>query len=75
MIIKFIHFWFPSDHALLTINIIIEKEFIQDRKHIIIENFEEECKFVNDFMRRFRNIDTSNIVDKKNSQKHSSRIC
>ena len=56
--------WFPSDHALLTINIIIEEEFIQNKRCTIIKNSEEKFEFVNNFMRRFRNINIANIVDK-----------
>ena len=35
----------PSDYAFLTVDIIIEEEFIQDKQRTIIKNSEEEEKF------------------------------
>ena len=34
------------DHTLLTINIIIIKEYIQTKKHITVKNSEEEINFL-----------------------------
>ena len=56
--------WFSSDHTLLTINVIIKKEFILRRKHTIIKNSKEESEFIEDFTRRFRNIGMMFITDK-----------
>ena len=59
----YLELWFPSDHAPLTIDIIIEEEFILKKKCTIVKNSEEEFKFVKDFIRKFRSIDTVNITD------------
>ena len=56
--------WFPSDHTLLTVNILIKKEFILKRKCTIIRNSEEKFKFMEGFTRRFGNIDIMFIADK-----------
>ena len=55
---------FPSDHAPLTIDIIIDEEFIQVKRYTIIKSSEEETKFMFDLIKGFKNIDTSNISDK-----------
>ena len=56
--------YFPSDHAPLTMNIIIEEEFIPKKKYTIVKNSEEESKFVEDFIRKFRSFDTVKITNK-----------
>jgi len=56
--------WFSSDYTLLTINIIIKKEFILRRKHTIIKNSKEKSEFIEDLTRRFRNIGMMLITDK-----------
>jgi len=55
---------FPSDYIPLTVDIIIEEEFIQDKRHTIIKNSEDKFKFVNNFIIKFKNINTTNIFDK-----------
>ena len=55
---------FPSNHAPLTVNIIIKKEFIPKKKHTIIKKSEEESKFVEDFIRKLRSFNIVNITDK-----------
>jgi len=41
------------------ISIIIEEEFIQERKQSIVRNSEEEKEFVNELRNRISNIDTT----------------
>jgi len=53
-----------SDHAPLTIDIIIKKIFIQKKNYTIVKNSEKEFKFVENFIRKFGSIDTVNISDK-----------
>ena len=55
--------WFPSNHTPLIVNIIINKIFIQDKRHIIVKNSQEEIEFLTNLIKGFRNIDTSNIPD------------
>ena len=55
---------FPSDHTPLTIDIVIDEEFIQVKRYTIIKSSEEETKFMFDLIKGFRNINTSNISDK-----------
>jgi len=55
---------FLSDHAPLTMNIIIKKEIIPKKKHTIIKNSEEESEFVKNFIRKFRSINIVNITNK-----------
>lgn len=47
------------DHASLTVNITINKEFIQDKWRTIIKNNEEKKFFVNDFRNSIYNINIS----------------
>jgi len=54
---------FPSDYASLTINIIINKKFIQVKWHTIIKN-SKEVNFISDLIKGFKNINTSNIPNK-----------
>ena len=53
---------FLSDHTSLTINIIIEKEFIQQKRCIIIKNSKDESEFIYDFIKTFQNINIRNII-------------
>jgi len=52
-----------SDHALLTITILIIKEYIQMKKHMIIKNSKEEKIFVNKVIKAIKDIDTSNLFN------------
>jgi len=56
---------YPSDHTPLTINIIIDKEFIQVKRCTIVKNSKEESNFMSDFIKNFRIIKTLNISDKE----------
>ena len=52
-----------SDYALLSINIIIKEELIQDKKQTIIKNSKEGKEFVNEFRGRIGYIGIVNIWD------------
>ena len=52
-----------SNHILLTINIIIRKNFIQDKYQTIIKNSEKEREFVIELKNKVDNIDTTDIPD------------
>ena len=54
-----------SDHTLLTVNIIISKEFIQDKRRIIVKNSKEEARFIKELTSRVECIDITNISDCK----------
>jgi len=56
--------WSPLDHTSLTVNIIIDKEVIQDKWQTIIKNSKEENGFINELKNTIDNIDTSNISDR-----------
>ena len=43
---------------------LIDKEFIQDKRHTIMKNSQEEIEFTTNFIKGFRNINTLNISDK-----------
>ena len=55
------YLWGPSDHALLSVYIMIEEELIQEKKPAIIKNNIKEKEFINGLISRVGNIDTSNI--------------
>ena len=59
-------FWGLSDHASLLVYIIIEEEFIQEKKLAIIKNNEQERKFMNSLKSRVENINTTNIYSYEN---------
>ena len=50
-----------SDHAFSTVDIIINKEFIQDKQCTIIKNNKEDDDFIKKLKNAIGNIDTSNI--------------
>jgi len=52
---------FLSDHAFLSVYIIIKKEFIQEKKLAIVKNSKEEKEFVNCLKSRVGNINMTNI--------------
>jgi len=54
--------WYLSDHASLIVDISIVKEFIQDKKHIITKNSEEEEKFTFSFIKWFRSIMSRSLM-------------
>ena len=55
---------FLLDNALLTINISIDKEFIQEEQQTIIKNSEEKSKFIIDLIEAIGRIETTIIMDK-----------
>ena len=55
---------FLLDNALLTINISIDKEFIQEEQQTIIINSEEKSKFIIDLIEAIGRIETTIIMDK-----------
>ena len=55
---------FLLDNAPLTINISIDKEFIQEEQQTIIKNSEEESKFIIDLIEAIGRIETTIIMDK-----------
>jgi len=57
--------WNPSNYAFLTVNIIISKEFIQDKWWTIIKNSVKEKDFINELKNIVGNINTTNISDSK----------
>jgi len=55
----------PFNHALLSVHIVIKKEFIQEKKLTIIKNSKEEKEFINKLRNRISCIDTTNILNHK----------
>jgi len=55
----------PSNHTLLFVNIIIEEEFIEDKRQTIIKNSIDKEKFVNELKNRVEYINLVNIPDCK----------
>ena len=53
-----------SDHASLTVDIIINKEFIQDKQCTIIKNSKEDDDFIKKLKIAIGNIDISNISNR-----------
>ena len=53
-----------SDHALLTINISIDEEFIQKECWTIINDSKEEKMFIVNFIKKVGNLDTTDILNK-----------
>ena len=51
------------DHASLTIIISIVKEYVNTKKHTIINDSNKEHAFIKDLTAALRNINTSNITD------------
>ena len=51
------------DYSPLTVNIIIENKFIQDKWRTIIKNSKEKKRFINDIKVVIGNIDMFNISD------------
>ena len=66
--------WSSSDHAPLTVNIIISKKFIQDKQWTIIKNSVEEKGFINEIKKIVGNIDVTNIPDSKSLEKEFMAI-
>jgi len=48
----------------LTVNIFIAKEFIQNKRHIIIKNSNKKEKFTSNLIKSFKSIDILFIFDK-----------
>jgi len=55
--------WGPSGHAPLLVYIIIEEEFIQEKKLTIIKNSKKEEEFINDLKNMVSYIEMSNIYN------------
>ena len=60
---------FILDYVSLIMDIIIEEEFIQNKRHSIIKNSKEEVKFIAELIKGFKNINTSNIPNKNSLEK------
>ena len=54
-----------SDHALLTVDILISEEHIQTRKHVLVKNSKEENDFINKLIEAIKGINTENIQRKE----------
>ena len=57
--------YWSSDHILLTINISINENFIQNKKCTIIRNGKEEEKFITKLTNALKSIDISNILSRE----------
>jgi len=55
--------WSPLDYVSLLMSIIMEKEFIQEKKWFIIRNSNQEKEFVNKLRYRIGLIETTNITN------------
>ena len=70
--------WSSLDYAFLTIEIFINKNFIQDKWWTIIKNSKEEENFVNEFNNAISNIDISDISNKESlkeiAQKYTTTL-
>jgi len=55
-----------SDHAPLTITIPIADEIVSTSKLSIPQNSKQETAFVEEVILNFKNLDTSNIINKDN---------
>ena len=51
------------DHTSLSILIIIEEEYIQEKKQTIVKNSEEEKNFINELRNKLSSIDISYIFN------------
>ena len=58
-----------SNHTFLTVNIIIRKEFIQDKCWTIIKSSKEEKEFINKLKNKVDNIDTTDISNSNSLEK------
>ena len=55
---------YSSDHTLFIVDIFIIKEFVQDKRCIIIKNSKEKEKFTSKLMKTIKKINISQLVDK-----------
>ena len=58
--------WLFSDHAPLSIDILIFEEIIQTSKLSLAPKSDQESTFIEDIILNFKNMDTSNIEDTEN---------
>jgi len=56
-------------------NIIIKKEFISKKKYTIVKNSKEESEFMENFIRKFKSLDTVNITDKLSLESIVQEYC
>jgi len=54
-----------SDHALLTVIILIIEEHVQNKKWLIVKDNKEEKFFINNLIKEIKAIDTNNLTDVK----------
>jgi len=57
-------FQYLSDHAPLTVDISIIKEFVSDKWHTIIKNRKEEDKFIAELIEAIKKINTEQLSNK-----------
>lgn len=53
------------DYVLLTVNIMIIKEYVQTRKHTIVKNSREENKFLAELIESIKGLNMEHISSKK----------
>jgi len=51
-----------SNHTSLSVFIIIEEEFIQERKQSIVRNSKKEKEFINELRNKISIVDMTNII-------------
>ena len=54
---------YSSDHALLTVDISINKEYVSTKRYIIIKNSEEEDKFITELINNIKRLNHSKLVN------------
>ena len=51
--------WYLSDYASLVVDIYISEEFVQDERHIFIKNSKKKLRYISEFVKNFKKINTS----------------
>jgi len=55
----------PLDYASLSVSIIVEEEFIQEKKQSIVRNSDKEKEFVNKLRCKMNSVEITNIANYK----------